>query len=271
MPRRELPELTNNHERWLISYADFLTLLFAFFVVMYSTSAVNNGSFRVLSDSIVSALGLPGVALDPARPGDTGQNAMPLGIPGVDESNDVAPPLRAASNDPQVRETAAPPELQELEDALQTGAGDMLAPDQLQLTSDGEWLEIKIPANLLFPSGSRALLADATPMLTRLAELLLALPNEIIVQGHTDDQPIRNGLFPSNWELSVARAAAVVRVLEDAGIAPERLSAVGYASTRPIASNDTEEGRTENRRVILVIRNLAAGGDGGITGPAQAP
>ena len=75
MPRRELPELTNNHERWLISYADFLTLLFAFFVVMYSTSAVNNGSFRVLSDSIVRALGLPGVALDPARPGDTGQNA----------------------------------------------------------------------------------------------------------------------------------------------------------------------------------------------------
>ena len=257
--RRELPELTNNHERWLISYADFLTLLFAFFVVMYSTSAINNGSFRVLSDSIVQALGMPGLALTPTREGETGQDAFLKGIPGLDAAPEVLVPLRAAANDLNAPEvTATPPaELTEIEQRFQDSAGDLIDQDQLQLTSDGEWLEILIPANLLFPSGSRALLADATPMLARLAELLVALPNEVIVQGHTDDQPIRNGLFPSNWELSTARAAAVVRVLEAEGISPARLSAQGYSSTRPIASNDSEEGRAENRRVVLVVRDLA--------------
>ncbi len=263
MRRRRLPEFTNNHERWLISYADFITLLFAFFVVMYSTSAVNKGNFRVLSDSIVRALGLPGLAFDTARPGDTGNQAIPTGVPSQ-RGEPIRVPLLAAANDAEVRESAEEPmseQLRNVQGNLQSSLGDLLNEEQLQLAPDSKWLEIKIPANLLFPSGSRALLADAEPMIGRLAELLRAVPNDIVVQGHTDDQPIRNGLFPSNWELSTARAAAIVRVLEQEGIASQRLSAQGYAATRPVAVNDTEEGRAENRRVVLLVRDLIGGAD----------
>ena len=261
MRRHRLPEFTSNHERWLISYADFITLLFAFFVLMYSTSAANNGDFRVLSDAIVRALGLPGLALEPARPGDTGSRAVPAGIP--NRSGDpVRVPLRAAANDEALR--GAPEEesiskpLQGLQDTLRSSLGDLLTPDRLQLAPDSRWLEIKIPARLLFPSGSRAVLADAEPMLARLAELLGAVNNDIVVQGHTDNRPIRNGLFPSNWELSSARAAAIARILERRGIAPERLSVQGYAATRPLAANDSEAGRRENRRVVLLVRERLA-------------
>ena len=262
MARRRLPDFTNNHERWLISYADFITLLFAFFVVMYSTSAVNNGDFRVLSDSIVRALGLPGVALDPSRPGDPGSAAAMLGLPATPAGEGPRAPLRAAANDPQQRasEPAMSQQLRGLQSALNASLGDRIAEDGLVLTPESNWLEIRIPASLLFPSGSRALLADAAPILARLAALLRAVPNDIVVQGHTDDQPIRNGLFPSNWELSTARAAAVVRILEEEGVPAGRLSVEGYAATRPIADNGSDDGRARNRRVVLLVRTLVGEG-----------
>ena len=256
--RRRLPEFTNNHERWLVSYADFLTLLFAFFVAMYSTSAVNSGKFRVLSDSIVRALNLPGLALSPAELADTDARSASLVLPEDDASR---VPLKSAANEQETEGQftsgeRGPEQLRGVEDSLQSSLGDLVNPEQLSLSSDGKWLDIKIPANLLFPSGSRALLASAPPLLERLAQTLSTLPNEVVVQGHTDDQLIRNGLFPSNWELSTARAAAVVRVLEEQGVASDRLSAQGYAATRPVADNQSEEGRAENRRVVLRVRNL---------------
>lgn len=271
MRRRKLPELTDNHERWLISYADFITLLFAFFVVMYSTSAVNRNSFGALSDSIVRALGLPGIALEVAKPGDTGSAAIPLGLPNREADEARRVPLLAAANDALAEAADAGQPLQGagevqpdagVDQALQSSLGDLIAPDRLALSVDSQWLEIRLPASVLFPSGSRALLSDALPLLDRLGEALAELPNEVIVQGHTDNEPIRNGLFPSNWELSTARAAAVVRVLEEAGIDGSRLSAQGYGSTRPISDNDSDEGRSENRRVMLLVRNLAVAPEG---------
>ncbi|MDP5071133.1 MAG: OmpA family protein, partial [Congregibacter sp.] len=146
-------------------------------------------------------------------------------------------------------------EISGVEVALQTSIGDLIAPDRLAITGNSKWLEIKIPARMLFPSGSRSLLASSIPMLQRLADTLNALPNEVVVQGHTDNQPIRNGQFPSNWELSTARAAAVARVFEDEGVDPRRLSAVGFGPNRPIADNASEEGQAENRRVVVLVRS----------------
>lgn len=265
MGRRRRPEPTDNHERWLISYADFITLLFAFFVVMYSTSAVNVGSFRVLSDSIVRAFGMPGVSFDPERPRGEGVNSARIGIPDAETASDVRVPMQAAANQQassseqatRSGDIKATDEVEGVRNALQSAVGDLLAPDRLVVSANQKWVEIKIPARMLFPSGSRSLLASSIPILNRLAETLAVLPNEIVVQGHTDNQPIRNGLFPSNWELSTARAAAVTRVLSDAGIDPVRLSAAGFADNRPIATNETDDGRTENRRVVILVRSTA--------------
>jgi len=261
MARRRPPESIENHERWLVSYADFITLLFAFFVVMYSTSAVTNGDFRVLSDSIVRAFGLPGVSFVESRPDNTGAQSLSLGVPQVPPGESVRVPLQAAANSlddaaaGELGDIKAEEEIAGVSEALQSAVGDLLAPDRLALSSNDKWLEIRIPARMLFPSGSRSLLASSTSMLERIAESLRALPNEVVVQGHTDNQPIRNGQFPSNWELSTSRAAAVARVFEEQGIAPQRLSAVGFGPNRPIAGNATEEGRAENRRVVILVRS----------------
>lgn len=257
MARRKLPESIDNHERWLVSYADFITILFAFFVVMYSTSAVNVGDFRVLSDSIVQAFGLPGVSFNPSRPDGEGSLASQLGVPQSDDASRV--PLKSAANvnDQNAAQAAiaSDEEIAGVQVALQSSVGDLIAPDRFSVTGNSNWLEIKIPARMLFPSASRSLLASSIPMLQRLADTLMALPNEVVVQGHTDNLPIRNGQFPSNWELSTSRAAAVARVFEEAGVDPARLSAVGYGPNRPVADNTTEEGRAENRRVVVLVRS----------------
>ena len=267
MARRKPLEPSENHERWLISYADFITLLFAFFVVMYSTSSLTRGDFRVLSDSIVRAFGLPGVSFIETRPGGEGVQTTLLGVPGEQGAAARAPLLAAANAppDPAARrgDTQAEPDPEEVRAALKSSLGDLVAPDRIRATSDGSFVELSIPASLLYPSGSRALLNDAGPLLARLAEVLEALPNEVVVEGHTDNLPIRNGLFDSNWDLSTARAVAVVRRLEAGGIAPSRLSAVGYGSHRPVADNATEEGRSANRRVVLRIRAGVAGDGNG--------
>ncbi|MFT4767478.1 MAG: chemotaxis protein MotB [Glaciecola sp.] len=260
MGRRKPPESVDNQDRWLVSYADFITLLFAFFVVMYSTSAVDVGNFRVLSDSIVRAFGLPGVSYDPSRPDGDGAQSSRLGMPQLTaQSEQVRVPLQAAANidstTAALGDVKAEEEIAGVEMALQSAIGDLVAPDRLAITGNDKWLEIKIPARLLFPSGSRSLLASSIPMLRRLAETLRALPNEVVVQGHTDNQPIRNGQFPSNWELSTARAAAIARVFEDEGVDPAKLSAVGFGPNRPIADNESDEGRTENRRVVVLVRS----------------
>lgn len=256
MARRKPLEPSENHDRWLISYADFITLLFAFFVVMYSTSSLTSGDFRVLSEAILRAFGLPGASFSDTPSGLHDMQATPRNVPG-EAARAARVPLRAAANDlafPRAQPEQIGPDPEDVRDVLRSSLGDLIAPGRISATSDGSFVELSIPANLLYPSGSRALLNDAGPMLARLAEVFAALPNEVVVEGHTDDLPIRNGLFDSNWDLSTARAVAVVRRLEAGGIAPSRLSAVGYGSHRPVADNTTEDGRAENRRVVLRVR-----------------
>jgi chemotaxis protein MotB len=273
MPRRKLPETVDNHERWLISYADFITLLFAFFVVMYSTSAVNYGDFRVLSDSIVAAFINPRASLDPIQEGELVRSPVDM-VTTIDSvaEKPVTIPLRLSENDgadssaPGVAGPVAPAgqgQLTAMAEDMQQEMQDFAVQDRVRVRRESDWVEIEIRDDLLFPVGSRVLLNSAVPVLAALAAKLREIPNEINVEGFTDNQPIRNGLFPSNWELSAARATAVVRALEREGVDPARLSATGYGENRPVGDNATEEGRAQNRRVVLVVRSY--------TPPAPSP
>jgi chemotaxis protein MotB len=143
--------------------------------------------------------------------------------------------------------------------------------DLINVTQTEDWVEVEIKSSLLYGSGSAELEDEAIPILGRLAEILQRYPNQIQVEGFTDNLPIRNYLFPSNWELSAARAAGVVNLFMRSGVEPDRMSAVGYGEFKPIADNNTAEGRSKNRRVVLVImsRDMERRSIGGTRSPAE--
>lgn len=258
MRRRRLPETTDNHERWLVSYADFITLLFAFFVVMYSISTVSDGSYRVLSDSIVKAFNNPRLALEPVQVGDPVRSSVRM-IESADEVS--APPVFIPFRPDIIRRdgeagTAGALDGGSLEDiagVVEQRVQDLIEDRTVAVRRSDEWVEIQIQATLLFPSGSRVLLSGAVPVLLNFADILSRVPNPINVEGYTDNRPIRNAEFTSNWDLSAARAASVVRLFEANGIDPARMSATGHGENHPVAENATEEGRAANRRVVLVV------------------
>jgi len=261
--RRRQLDYSDNHERWLVSYADFITLLFAFFVVMYSISTAREGSYRVLSDSIVRVLSTPLLALQrQSSDGVEIPDPWSAGVPGADTSQAMIPLkpelLKAEPGDAAAESRG---EIDRLAGAVENRVSDFIDEELVKVQRNDYWLEIEIKAQLLFASGSRVLLSDAVPVLESFAAVLRDVPNLVNVEGFTDNVPIRNGRFPSNWELSAARAATVVRLFEENGVAPERLSATGYGEHRPIAANDTPEGRARNRRVVLVVMSSAASGE----------
>ena len=190
-----------SRDRWLLSYADLLTLLLAFFVVMYSVSAVNENKLAELSSSLADSFNQP----VQAKPG-------------------------------------------ELIDALQL--------DVKIETRAGGGVTIFLPGELLFDSGATELKGTAKIELDRLLPLLKSSSGRIAVEGHTDNVPMSDASLPSNWELSANRAGAAVRYLEQSGIARTQLSATGFADTQPIASNDTADGRSSNRRVVFKVAGV---------------
>jgi chemotaxis protein MotB len=224
---------------------------------MYSTSAVNYGNFRVLSDSIVAAFMNPRASLDPIQEGELVLAPVDM-VTTVDAvaERPVVVPLRLP-DDTTTGRGDGDAQLDEVASALTDSMQDLVEEGLVNVRREADWVEIEIRDSLLFPSGSRVLLNKAVPLVERLGESLRGRPNEISVEGFTDNQPIRNGLFPSNWELSAARASAIVRALEREGVAPAQLSATGYGEHRPVADNATEEGRAKNRRVVLVVRKAA--------------
>lgn len=239
--RRKRPEEEHeNLERWLVSYADFITLLFAFFVVMYAISSINEGKYRVLSDALMSAFreqpGSPRlVVLDERSHGILPGGGDPIGEPGS--------PGGGAEG--EAMKQAARSLMRELAPLVQQG--------QARVEQTAQGLSVELSASALFASGEAALQANALPALEAVARVLAGTKNDIRVEGHTDNVPINVPLYPSNWELSSARAGTVVRLLSERGVASERLSAVGYADTRPIDSNASAEGRARNRRVNILI------------------
>jgi chemotaxis protein MotB len=280
MARRRLPEEHTNHEAWAIPYGDLVTLLLAFFVVMYAISSVNAGKYRVVSESLASAFrGTPQTA-DPVALGE--QLGGPASEPQAATSerpNHLGQPRSVLAPVPipaEVAAAAAPRSAQlgavarEVEQAL----GPLVMQDQVVVRNHGDWVEVEIRTDMLFGSGSATLAPAAEGVIAQLAAVLRGAPNPVRVEGHTDNVPIRSSAFPSNWELSAARSASVVR----------RLAVLGLGEFRPAASNTTAAGRNANRRVLLVIlgsdiapegnhaseRGLAGAGDTATAaGPAE--
>ncbi len=244
MPRRRPIELSISHERWLVSYADFITLLFAFFVVMYSISQVNESKYRVLSNTLLDAFHVPEKSINPIPVGSLskGQETSVVDNP--------EPKKGELMGDGAFEKTA---DLPQLSDMFQDQFADFIDDRLIQVNSNEFWLQIDLKASILFASGTATPSLQARAIFHEMADLLREFNNPIQVEGFTDNVPIRSRFYPSNWELSSARAAAIVRLLALDGVAPERLSAVGYGEFQPLADNGTEAGRLQNRRVSLMI------------------
>lgn len=247
MPRKRRHEEHENLERWLVSYADFITLLFAFFVVMYAISSVNEGKYRVLSDTLTEAFNKQPDTLEPIYESDP----APSGEPSILESTTAT--LGEPSVIELLQQTARDNSLGQIADDFEKALLPLIDDELIEITRDDLWVEIELNTSLLFASGTSELEDEAIPVLNRMAQLLKRYPNIIQVEGFTDNLPINTYLYPSNWELSAARAASVVHVFMNSGVEPGRMSAIGYGEYRPVADNATAVGRNKNRRVVLVI------------------
>jgi len=236
MKRRRIINIDSEEptDRWLVSYADFITLLFAFFVVMYSISSVNVGKYRVLSDSVSTAF--------------SAQANSPFGVGaelGVSAQRaPIAVGLLGQTGWVSMRETAA-----ELDTRLQK----WVKKGMIAVKGNEKWLEIEIKSSLLFNSGNAVLSVAAAEVLSELTSVIKATSNPLYVSGYTDNVPISSNRYPTNWELSTARAASVVRLFAQSGINPARMGAIGYGEYRPVAANDSPENRQRNRRVVIRI------------------
>ncbi|WP_367605685.1 OmpA family protein [Legionella sp. W05-934-2] len=208
--------------RWVISYADFITLLFAFFVVMYAISSVNISKYRSLAEGMSSAFNKH----DRKRPSNI-----------IRERSEVAVETKINEDD-----------FNRLEMALQQLKG-----EEFKISRHEGWVELDIKAASLFDSGSAQLVPDAEKKLIQVAKLIDKLPYPVALEGYTDNKPIYTTQFPSNWELSSSRASAVARILTQNGVSAERVTVTGYAAQYPIATNRTEAGRAKNRRVNIII------------------
>lgn len=251
--RRPSQDDLHNKERWLISYADFITLLFAFFVVMYSVSSVNEGKYKVLSETLTGVFNAPQRSVQPVQVGE--QPAYNPGIPGEEV---ILPPVTEVPRTPELDAEGRVEALRAMADQLTVEFDELISQGVVSLESSEQWLELNLPNSMLFGSGDAEPHYDAFQVIEKIALVLRDRDNAVKVEGFTDNQPIRTNRFPSNWELSSARASAVARMLMMEGIEPERLAAVGYGQYQPVARNDTEEGRRRNRRVVLLISRDAS-------------
>jgi len=252
MSRKHKHEDHVNHEAWAIPYGDLVTLLLALFVVMYAISSVNEGKYRAVSASLSAAFnGVPRTPI-PVQIGE-----VPVQSQGASPDVAVLPPPTPAEsealNTPDDSQGSGNAALEQISDQLSEALRDLIEAEVIVVRDTPYALEIEIQTDLLFPSGTAQLSAQARAILGRLGNELKQFANPVKVEGHTDNLPIRTHEFPSNWELSSARAATVVHLLMQAGVAPGRMTVVGLAEYRPKADNATEAGRNRNRRVQLII------------------
>jgi chemotaxis protein MotB len=247
MSRRKKHAAHENHERWLISYADFITLLFAFFVVMFASSQTDKGKAQQVSESVQRALEEKQVAAALALilGGTAGKkgpgNAMMKGPGGTKPRKD---------------EEKMAAELKHSLDVLQAQLKAEIDAGKMEITLEPRGLVLSLREAAFFPSGGDGIAPETLPILEKIAVAIQKLTNPVRLEGHTDAVPIHNSRFRSNWELSAARSIAMLEVLAGRfGLPRNRMAVAGYAETAPVASNDTEEGRARNRRVDIVILN----------------
>jgi chemotaxis protein MotB len=279
MARKKKHEEHMNHEAWAIPYGDLVTLLFALFTVMYAMSSVNEGKFRVLSDAMIAAFNGAPKSMQPLNIGE-----KEAGKGGDKPLVGISPTTLMKIKEQKTGDSTISPVLLKHEFADSAGALIRLerqVQDAMQALIDAKlvtvrrenmWLEIEINTDILFPSGSGAFSPAAEPVLDKLAEVLRPFPNPIRVEGHTDDRPIHTSAFPSNWELSAARAASVVHQFTKQGIDPLRLEIVGFGEFHPRQANTTSEGRNTNRRVaVLVLEAVPPGNALTANAPGASP
>lgn len=254
--RKRHEEEVDNKERWLVSYADFITLLFAFFVVMYSISSVNEGKYKVLSDSLEGVFNAPQKSTKPIQVGEElarsegyksqAINLIPI-LPSPDEQEQEQEQLKKQKSFLENQE------LLQIAGEFEASLEDLIEEQKVSVQKMDDWIQISLDDTIVFTSGGVEPIDEALPIIEKIARILKAHDNAMLVEGHTDNVPIRTGAFPSNWELSAARAAAVVRYLALEGVSPQRMAAMGYGEFRPLVRNDTPQGRLKNRRVVLLV------------------
>ncbi len=254
MARRKKHEEHENHERWLVSYADFITLLFAFFVVMYAISSVNEGKYRVLSETLNAVFSDPVRSKNPIQIGEVSRGqGEESPAPGTPLEPTFQIELPEIPNQPPPASAEDVKTINDLSQQFSTALSELIESEDVIIKQGEDWLELEIKSRVLFESGEARLARAAVPIIGEIADILQSAGNPIQVEGFTDNNPINTPRFPSNWELSAARAASVVHLLDRYGIQPDRMSAIGYGEYKPVADNDTEEGRQKNRRVVLVV------------------
>jgi len=267
MARRRRSEEPVNHDRWLVSYADFITILFAFFVVMYSISSVSEGKYRVLSDSLVSAFNNSDSSRESVQVIHVEDSAEVTAGPTSDARELLEPvslsPQMENQQDEERKQSdesfsqkvldAAETEIDGLAGHVEDQMGSLIDTGIINVKRNKFWLEVEIKSSLLFPSGGSSLIPASIPILIDLSDIFADLPNRIHIEGFTDNLPISTQVFPSNWELSSARASAVVRLFESNGVEPSRMASIGYGEYHPVSDNTSEEGRAKNRRVVVVV------------------
>ncbi|MFZ6734781.1 flagellar motor protein MotD [Undibacterium sp. Ji42W] len=240
MARKKYHEEPDNHERWLVSYADFITLLFAFFVVMYAISSLNEGKYRVLSNSLTGAFGKV-MTVNP-KPVDA-QTEQKIKL-------DPLPLVKNRINEGLRKEKA---QMTTMAKDILTVLEPLVREGKVRVTQTSRGITIEINASLLFAPGDARLNVDSIQALKAIAGVLKIDTHAIQVEGHTDNLPIKNSIFPSNWELSAVRASTVARLLTENGVDENRVTAVGQGAKLPVSENDTPEGRSRNRRVSITI------------------
>jgi chemotaxis protein MotB len=301
MARRVQHEEHQNHEAWAIPYADLMTLLLAFFVVMYAISSLNEGKYRVLADSLSSAFGGPPRTVSPIQVGKTQLRGSAFDRPSIQTAASKAGPAAATPiNSPRMLQVLDMPtfghqqrsaqadaaaaaaasataatielesrrqgELHQLGQRIQEALAELVREKLVTVRRGPAFLEVEIQSDILFASGVAQPSPLAVDTVRKLANILRDEPNAVRVEGYTDNMPIATARFPSNWELSAARAGSVVHEMIASGVHAARLAIVGYGEYQPVGDNRTVEGRNANRRVLLVILASPQGPDA-ITAP----
>ena len=255
--RRQYVEDENVH-RWLVSYADYMTLLFALFVVLYAMAMVNEKPFETITESVGRVF-----QANEEQPKNRGHGDDILDV-NTSKTNkrlygnglleEAGPQLlegeQTLSN---ISHSQVGTNLTSLEKELHAALYELVESGYAQLQVDGDWLEIELNSGLLFPSGSSSTTNSATNILAVIYDILDEVTNFIRVRGYTDNQAINTEIFSSNWELSVYRATAILEVLEDLGMNPARMAIEGYGQYYPSADNATSQGRAKNRKVVVAI------------------
>jgi chemotaxis protein MotB len=274
MRRRHKHEDHVNHEAWVIPYADLLTLLLALFVVLYAMSSVNTTKYRALAQAISSAFNGSRSVITPITP-NSPQSSTPVPtnkpvpiprtplpqilLPELSQHITPAPLAQQTPDKANEKLTEEQQNLERIRSEVEHALQPLIDKNLVVVRRTPNWLEIEIRTDILFPSGVATLSPSANSVLTNLGDILAPFANPLRVEGYTDDVPIDTNTYPSNWELSAARAASVARLFAQHGVDPERLGIVGWGQYRPAADNESEDGRNKNRRVLVVVLSDKAG------------